>query len=163
MRPAWVAALVLGLSGPALARDFSLGVHAGAAGALGPGRSAAAMELQALVPVTGSFAFSATAGGWTFGQAGALGARTELALAAHAAYRYGLSESLGLWLAAGPAVVVGDEFGQPFALRAGLSVAPSLELATRRRTLSFQAGLRGLVFGDGLRAGLGAGVLYRFD
>jgi len=140
---------------------LALDVRAGAMVATDPVRATPAAELRGLWQIRPRFALSAAASGWV-APAFATQARAETALALSAVLSGPLSESLGWTMAAGPAVLLQQTPGESLAWKPGVALMPGLELASRRRSLAFVAGLSGWLAPDALRMGATAGVRYLF-
>jgi hypothetical protein len=142
---------------------LTVGVNTGIITGAGPWRAAPAMSLNVALPLGQSpFSIVGGVGGWTFAEIGVAAARSELLTSLGIALRGGLSEHWSWTAAAAPALAIIDEAGAPMGYRPGLLLSPSLEYATRRKTLGLTIGTQAFVFGDGVRLGLTAGLAYTF-
>lgn len=141
----------------------SVGLFAGAAVATGPGRAAPAVELDAALPLgSGRFSLVASFAGWTLPGAATADAATQFVGTLAPAVRGRFADDLSWLFAAGPALSVENGALSDTVVRAGFSLGPGLELATRRRTLFFDLGARAMLFTEGPRFTLVAGASYAF-
>lgn len=165
-RPAAVAALLAGLvfaaGGRAHALPLDLSLRGGAVVPVTAlDRVTPAMELEAALrlPADRLRLFFAV-GGWTLPGGSSQGAASELAATAGARYGVPLGGRFSLSLSAGAAAQVAESAGG-WGFRPALLLAPSVEMATRRRSLVAEVGVRSWL-GEQSRVAAVAGIGYRF-
>lgn len=145
---------------------FTLALAAGAAAAHYPSGALAGaplLELDARTgPRGGRYDFFANAAGWALrsyeGQAG----QTELLSSLGARVRIPLGQRWTVALGGGPGMVWQSSPGTSNSFHPALLLAPSLEMQTRRRSLSVELGLKSWIFPEAVRLGGAVGASYRF-
>lgn len=158
-----VLCVALLLAPVASALEPTFGFEAGAAAGVGPFRAAPSLGLSARVPLGKSrFSLTAAVNGWTLEESSGAPAASELATAVGGMISHRFTNQLVGTFALAPAFAVHDEFGRPWETRFGLMASPALEMSTRRRTLSLQAGVRAYAFPGETRVLASIGALYTF-